>query len=1113
VPTTNKQHHVRFWTQGPCSSGHHHRRATRLAGSFACWALAASSLAVLHSGFANADARFGFPTEIDTSDGTIQEVQFADIDGDGDPDLISNAYLDSTISWYENRDDGTFSTRQVINTNTAQAEEVHPADVDGDGDLDLVVYKAGEDRIVWYSNTGSGFHADTNQPGISIATTPNESMSLAVADLDVDGDVDVIMASIANSAISWFENPGSGGDWSPHSIATSFPDWGWRRVTAADVDRDGDDDLVAVHRDVESNGTLAWHENDGTGLFGNSHIIGEVPYNTPFVAADLDSDDDLDFAAFTGNNGFDLSWFRNEGASEAWTEHYAADLVIPRSLQASDLNNDGAVDLLVGESSSVRWFSNLGSGNFSAGQEIASTGSHDLATADIDSDGDLDVASADYPSGSVLTYLNWGISPGYRTAVEPFSSDFESKVPNAHSFAIGKDGDTVIVLTSLQASDGSFSRADIWGLSEEALWRAEPGCFQSFVQDDYFGSAVAVHLPSERVAIGARDRVEVFERIGSSWTDEGCWVSVAEPIPLVSRESSAVARSIAFSEDGTRIAIGHVGDSSGNDLGTVVIFEWDASTADWVQVGDGIQGNHLESFGTSVAISADGNRVLAGGDFLGNFAFSKGVARVYELNPATSTWVQVGVDFEGQRDGDQFGAGVAMSADGNRIAIGAPGYDGANANEGLVQVYDLADSQWDLVGQLPGGGGSVELTSDGNRLASSSWYRRPVIYDWDTTASTWRQLTLERSDSYIPLSGNVALSHDGDILAVGTGSGVGPPVYINAVQDSVFIDFFDANGTFMGRQFGEGRSEVTAAVTPPVREGYTFAGWAAQPDGSGSAYSADENVRMPRSGKLDLYAQWDINTVYLSYNPQGGTGEPADQTGDAATTITISTTQPTRTGYTFTGWNTRADGTGTNYNANDTYTLPQSGTNTLYAQWRLAAHGFTDVPTAGWQNDAVVWMKTSGVTTGCGTETFCPDVAMTREQQVTFLYRYGGEPDPGNVNPFSDVARGRYFSEAIDWAYNSGITTGYAGTGRFGTGDHVTRAQAVTMLWRQAGQPSPSGVSPFIDVERGRYFTDAVAWAFEAGVTTGTSSTTFSPGDPVTRVQFAAFLSRFDRLD
>ena len=76
-----------------------------------------------------------------------------------------------------------------------------------------------------------------------------------------------------------------------------------------------------------------------------------------------------------------------------------------------------------------------------------------------------------------------------------------------------------------------------------------------------------------------------------------------------------------------------------------------------------------------------------------------------------------------------------------------------------------------------------------------------------------------------------------------------------------------------------------------------------------------------------------VPTATLTYDPQGGTGEPGDQTGDAASDVTVSTTAPTRSGYTFTGWNTAADGSGTSYAGNDSYTLPNSGTDTLYAQW------------------------------------------------------------------------------------------------------------------------------------------------------------------------------------
>jgi hypothetical protein len=175
------------------------------------------------------------------------------------------------------------------------------------------------------------------------------------------------------------------------------------------------------------------------------------------------------------------------------------------------------------------------------------------------------------------------------------------------------------------------------------------------------------------------------------------------------------------------------------------------------------------------------------------------------------------------------------------------------------------------------------------------------------------------------------------------------------------------------------------------------------------------------------------------------------------------------------------------------------------------AHGFFDVDAGGWRGTAVEWMRSSGVTTGCSATKFCPDQEMTREQQITFLWRYAGEPSPGAPSPFSDVAAGRYFTNPVTWAYNNGITNGVSPTS-FGTGQAITRAQAVTFLHRQAGEPAPTVANPFVDVPAGTYYTDPVRWAFENGITTGTSPTTFDPNQAVTRVQFAAFLSRYDNL-
>lgn len=128
-------------------------------------------------------------------------------------------------------------------------------------------------------------------------------------------------------------------------------------------------------------------------------------------------------------------------------------------------------------------------------------------------------------------------------------------------------------------------------------------------------------------------------------------------------------------------------------------------------------------------------------------------------------------------------------------------------------------------------------------------------------------------------------------------------------------------------------SNVTVSSTVPTRVGYTFQGWNTAADGTGTVYASDAIYLLPSSGVATLYAQWQINTVTLAYDPQGGRGQPGDQTGDAASSVTVSNTVPTRDGYTFTGWDTAADGSGTDYAGGDPYPLPNSGTATLYAQW------------------------------------------------------------------------------------------------------------------------------------------------------------------------------------
>ena len=155
-----------------------------------------------------------------------------------------------------------------------------------------------------------------------------------------------------------------------------------------------------------------------------------------------------------------------------------------------------------------------------------------------------------------------------------------------------------------------------------------------------------------------------------------------------------------------------------------------------------------------------------------------------------------------------------------------------------------------------------------------------------------------------------------------------------------------------GNQTGNASSNVTVSTTAPTRAGYTFVKWNTAANGSGTDYAGGATYTLPNSGTDTLYAQWapevanrNATVVTLTYDPQGGTGQPGNQTGNAASNVTVSSTVPTRAGYTFTGWDTVANGSGTDYAGGATYTLPNSGTATLYAQWVSVATTGAETPT------------------------------------------------------------------------------------------------------------------------------------------------------------------------
>ena len=324
--------------------------------------------------------------------------------------------------------------------------------------------------------------------------------------------------------------------------------------------------------------------------------------------------------------------------------------------------------------------------------------------------------------------------------------------------------------------------------------------------------------------------------------------------------------------------------------------------------------------------------------------------------------------------------------------------------------------------------------------------------------------------------------------------------------------------------------------TAPASDGLT------RPDGNNGSYfkwlGSDGNLYAPGESVPEvvttLTAQWTVHQYTITYNLAGGTAEGNPSTYTIETKA-FTLKNPTKSGYTFTGWS----GTGLDGENNMTVTIPTGSTgNRIYtAHWRYNGSGhsysyytikatagaggsispsgnvsvregrdrtFTITPDKGY---AVSNVKIDGKSIGAVKSYTFENVRRTHTIEVIFM-KANGNPQTG---VFVDVATGSYYEDAVDWAVENGITKGTDDT-HFSPDGICTRAQAATFLWRAAGSPKPeTRTMPFTDVPVGSYYYDAVLWAVENGITKGTSDTTFSPNMTCSRAQIVAFLWRSEK--
>jgi PKD repeat protein len=395
---------------------------------------------------------FGPPQQM-TFDVQIQAIQTADLDGDGDPDVLvasqGRGDVLGDLRWLRNDIPGGFgSVKIAMFLNGYPYFSVDAADLDGDGDLDVVSTGFSLD---WYENSdGLGTFSPAHLID-GIAGT-----SVRVADLDGDTDNDVLLSSG-----HWYENIDGQGSFGPAQLFTTT---GGGPMLVTDVDGDGDIDVV-----FGGNGKIGWNENlDGRATFGPLQII-TASLNSPsgLHAADVDGDGDPD--VLSGSNVDDkLVWYENtDGLGSFGSEQVITTVTdSPRSVYAADLDGDGDADVLSASFSdnTVAWYENTdGLGSFGPQQVIptGTLGDHLVRAADFDGDGDTDVLSSNFDlttfffSGDVQWYANtlvlapWkflgGGTPGVNsqpvlTAVGPLTAgsllEIKLEQAPAHAFTL-----------------------------------------------------------------------------------------------------------------------------------------------------------------------------------------------------------------------------------------------------------------------------------------------------------------------------------------------------------------------------------------------------------------------------------------------------------------------------------------------------------------------------------------------------------------------------------------------------------------------------------------------------------------------------------------------------
>lgn len=316
--------------------------------------------------------------------------------------------------------------------------------------------------------------------------------------------------------------------------------------------------------------------------------------------------------------------------------------------------------------------------------------------------------------------------------------------------------------------------------------------------------------------------------------------------------------------------------------------------------------------------------------------------------------------------------------------------------------------------------------------------------------------------------------------------------------------------------------KAIALPAGPSKSGYTFSHWSVGGDTTkytaGSSYTPTSNVTFVPNWTKNSSGSGSGggggSTLHYTISASAGTGGSISPSGNVSVTSGSSKTFSVKADSGYAIEDVLVDGK--SVGAVSSYTFKNvKKAHTISVTFEKKAvspeNPFVDVPDDAYYRDAVIWASENGITTGTTATTFNPNGVCTRAQAVTFLWRVAGKPAPKTTTmPFVDVAPNAYYHDAVLWAVENGITKGTTDT-TFSPNQYCTRAHIVTFLWRAQKQPASVTQNPFVDVPTNAYYTTAVLWAVENGITNGTTATTFSPDVSCTRAQIVTFLYRSEK--